>query len=239
MKLEGRNAVAEALNAGRNIDKILAQNSADVKNLTREAVKMGIKVQYVDKHVLDEQSVTKKHQGIIAFASDYKYSTVEDIVNYAKAKKEDLLVLILDGVEDPHNLGSILRVAECAGAHGVIIPKNRAVPVNETAVKVSAGASERVKVAKVTNLNSTITELKKIGVFVYSADMDGEVMYKTNLKGNIAIVVGGEGTGVSALTRKNSDAIISIPMFGKINSLNASVSAGIVLYEAVRQRIKE
>ena len=236
MKIEGKNAVREAILSGKTIEKVMIQNGADSKDIHSLAKEHGVKVQFVHKQVLDELSITKKHQGIIALATDFNYSTISDILNLAKSKNEDAFILLLDGVEDPHNLGSVLRVAECAGVHGVIIPKDRAVGVTETVVKVSSGATERVKVAKVTNLNRAIEELKEKGVFVFAADMDGEQMYKTNLTGNIGIVIGSEGFGVSALTRKKVDGIISIPMFGKINSLNASVSAGVVVYEAVRQR---
>ena len=236
MKIEGKNAVRECIYANKTIEKVLVQNGSDNKELVSLAKERGIKVQFVNKSALDDFSATKKHQGIIAIATDFKYSSIEDILALAKNKNEDAFILILDGVEDPHNLGSVLRVAECAGVHGVIIPKDRAVGVTETVVKVSAGATERVKIAKVTNLNRAIEELKAKNIFVYCADMDGAPMTKTNLTGNIALVVGSEGFGVSKLTRKLADGIISIPMFGKINSLNASVSAGIVVYEAIRQR---
>ena len=238
MKIEGKNAVRECINSNKTIDKILFQNGSQNRELMQLAKERGVKVQFVNKSALDDFSVTKKHQGVIAITSDFKYSSVEDILNLAKAKNEDAFILILDGVEDPHNLGSVLRVAECAGVHGIIIPKDRAVGVTETVVKVSAGASERVKIAKVTNLNRAIEDLKQKNIFVYCADMDGAPMTKTDLTGNIAIVVGSEGFGVSKLTRKLADGIISIPMFGQINSLNASVSAGIVVYEAIRQRNK-
>lgn len=236
MKIEGKNAVRECIYANKTIEKILVQNGSDNKELVSLAKERGVKIQFVNKSAIDDFSATKKHQGIIAIATDFKYSTVDEILKIAKDKNEDAFILILDGVEDPHNLGSVLRVAECAGVHGVIIPKDRAVGVTETVVKVSAGATERVKIAKVINLNRTIEELKSKNIFVYCADMDGEPMTKTNLTGNIALVVGSEGFGVSKLTRKLADGIISIPMFGKINSLNASVSAGIVVYEAIRQR---
>lgn len=238
MKIEGKNAVRECIYANKTIEKILIQNGSENKELINLAKEHGIKVQFVNKTAIDEFSVTKKHQGVIAITTEFKYCTVEDILTFAKSRNEDAFILILDGVEDPHNLGSVLRVAECAGVHGIIIPKDRAVGVTETVVKVSAGASERVKIAKVTNLNRTIEELKAKNIFVYCADMDGEPMTKTNLTGNIALVIGSEGFGVSKLTRKLADGIISIPMFGKINSLNASVSAGIVVYEAIRQRKK-
>lgn len=236
MKYEGRNAVKELLESGKNVDKILVQNSADVGEIVKQARNLGIKVQFVEKRALDEQSETRKHQGIIGFASDFAYSSVEEIVALAKKKGEHLLVLLLDGIEDPHNLGSILRAAECSGAHGVIIPKNRAVSVTETVIRVSSGASEHIKVARVTNINQTIEELKKRGVFIFATEMKGGVMYDTDLTGDVGIVIGSEGSGVSTLAKKLSDGIISIPMLGKINSLNASVSTGIVLFEVVRQR---
>lgn len=236
MKIEGKNAVREAILSKKTIEKVMIQNGIDAKDILNLAKENGIKVQFAGKQVLDDLSITKKHQGIIAISTAFVYSSVDDILNLAKNKNEDAFIILLDGVEDPHNLGSVLRVAECAGVHGVIIPKDRAVGVTETVVKVSAGASERVKIAKVTNLNRTIDELKEKGVFIYAADMDGETMYRTNLTGNIGLIIGSEGFGVSSLTRKKADGIVSIPMFGKINSLNASVSAGIVVYEAVRQR---
>lgn len=238
MKYEGKNACREALRTEKTVDKLMVQNGIEDREIVELAKKRGVKIQFCNKQVLDEQSATKKHQGVILFTSDFVYSSVEEIVSDANKKGEDLLILILDGIEDPHNLGSILRVAECSGVHGVIIPKHRAVSVNETVAKVSAGAVSRVKVARVTNINDEIKRLKEQGVFVFVADMDGESMYRTNLTGNIAIVVGSEGFGVSELTRKLADGIISIPMFGKINSLNASVSAGIVTYEVVRQRMQ-
>ena len=236
MKFEGKNACREALRTQKTIDTLLVQNGIEDKEIIELAKQRGVKIQYCNRQVMDEQSVTKKHQGVILFASDFEYSSIEEIVESTKAKGEDLLILILDGIEDPHNLGSIIRVAECAGVSGVIIPKHRAVCVNETVTKVSAGAVSRVKVARVTNINDEIKKLKERGVFVFVADMDGEEMYNANLKGDIGIVVGSEGFGVSELTRKIADGIISIPMYGKINSLNASVSAGIVTYEAIRQR---
>ena len=236
MKIEGKNACREALLTETTIDKMLVQNGVECGELIALAKKRNVKIQYANKQVLDEQSATKKHQGVILYTSDFVYSSVDDIVKSTKDKNENLLLLILDGIEDPHNLGSILRVAECAGVSGVIIPKHRAVSVNETVAKVSAGAISRVKVARVTNINDEIKKLKEEGVFVFVADMDGSEMYKTNLTGDIALVIGSEGFGVSTLTKKLSDGVVSIPMFGHINSLNASVSAGIVVYEAVRQR---
>ncbi len=239
MKIEGRNAVSEAIKAGITIDKILFSNSCfdkafnDCVNLAKNKK---IKFQMVSNDVLNKESVTKKHQGVLAYAVDYKYSTVEDILNVAKQKNEEPFILILDGIEDPHNLGSIIRVCDCLGVHGVIIGKNRACTVNETVIKVSAGATSYVKVAKVTNINNCIETLKKQGVWVYACELGGSDLTKADLKGSVAIVIGSEGFGVSALTKKLCDGVVTIPMKGKVNSLNASVATGIVLYEVMKQR---
>lgn len=240
MKAEGKNPVRELLNSGATIEKISVENGskdAEVRSLVQIARDKGIKVDYVDRRGFEKVSETGHHQGIIAFYTEFKYAELGDVIKKAKAENKDLLFVILDEVLDPHNLGSVIRVAECAGATGVIIPSRRSASVNETVIRTSAGATAYVPVIKVSNLNQTIEELKKQNVWVYAADMDGSPMTKTNLKGDIALVIGGEGSGVHVLTRKNCDGIISIPMFGKVNSLNASVSAGIVLYEAVRQRM--
>ena len=240
MKAEGKNPVRELLNSGATIEKISVENGSrdnEVRALVQIARDKGVKVDYVDKRGLDKVSETGHHQGIIAFYTEFKYANLNDVISQAKADGKDLLFVILDEVLDPHNLGSVIRVAECAGATGVIIPARRSATVNETVIRTSAGATAYMPVIKVSNLNQTIEELKRQNVWVYAADMDGSPMGKTNLKGDIALVIGGEGSGVHALTRKNCDGIISIPMFGKVNSLNASVSAGIVLYEAVRQRM--
>ena len=197
----------------------------------------GLKVEFVDKRGLDKVSETGHHQGIIAIYSEFKYADLDEVIAKTKAQGKDIMFIVLDEVLDPHNLGSVIRVAECAGATGVIIPSRRSATVNETVVRTSAGATAYMPVIKVSNLNQAIEEMKKQNIWVYAADMDGEQMYKTNLKGDIALVVGGEGTGVRDLTKKLCDGVISIPMYGKVNSLNASVSAGIVLYEAVRQRV--
>ena len=196
-----------------------------------------MKVEFADRRALDKLSETGHHQGVIAIYSDFKYADLKQTIRQAREKNKDILFVILDEVLDPHNLGSVIRVAECAGATGVIIPNRRSATVNETVVRTSAGATAYMPVIKVTNLNQAIEEMKEENIWVHAADMDGADMYKTNLKGDIAFVIGGEGTGVKQLTRKLCDGIISIPMFGKVNSLNASVSAGIVLYEAVRQRM--
>lgn len=240
MKIEGKNPVKELLNSGSTIEKVMIANGttdAEVRALQKLAREKGVKVEFADKRALDKLSETGHHQGVIAIYSDFEYANLDDVITHEKAKGKDLLFVILDEVLDPHNLGSVIRVAECAGASGVIIPNRRSATVNETVVRTSAGATAYMPVIKVSNLNQTIEELKKQNVWVYAADMDGEVMHKTNLKGDIALVVGGEGTGVRSLTKKLCDGVVAIPMFGKVNSLNASVSAGIVLYEAVRQRI--
>lgn len=239
MIIEGKNAVYEALKSETTIEKLYIEKGNFAKELNRIiaiAREQGIKISFEKSETLEKLSPSGRHQGVIATTTEYKYFELEDIVEEAKAKGEDMLFIILDGVEDPHNLGAIIRVADCAGATGVIVPKHRGVGVTDTVVKVSAGASAHVKVAKVTNTNDAIRYLKDQGVFVFAADMDGESIYRTNLTGNIALVIGGEGSGVHSLTRKLSDGIVSLPLFGKVNSLNASVATGIVVYEAIRQR---
>ena len=240
MKIEGKNPVNEILKSGSTIEKVMIADGItdpEVRAIQKIAREKGIKVEFADRRALDKLSETGHHQGVIAIYSDFEYADLRDVISAAKSKGEDLLFIILDEVLDPHNLGSVIRVAECAGATGVIIPNRRSATVNETVVRTSAGATAYVPVIKVSNLNQAIEELKKQNVWVYAADMDGEIMHKTNLKGDIALVVGGEGTGVKQLTKKLCDGVVAIPMFGRVNSLNASVSAGIVLYEAVRQRM--
>lgn len=240
MKIEGKNPVKELLNSDVTIEKIMiADGTSDqeVRALQKQARERGVKVEFVDKRGLDKVSETGHHQGVIAIYSEFKYADLDETISKARAAGKDIMFVVLDEVLDPHNLGSVIRVAECAGATGVVIPNRRSATVNETVVRTSAGATAYMPVIKVSNLNQAIEEMKKQNIWVYAADMDGEQMHKTNLKGDIALVVGGEGTGVKPLTKKLCDGVISIPMFGKVNSLNASVSAGIVLYEAVRQRI--
>lgn len=237
MQIEGKNAVREALRAGSTIDKLMVlkgSSDRDSSSVISLAKQKDVKVVFVDKSVLDKESITGRHQGMIATTSDFEYSTLEEITDC-----DNPLVVILDGVEDPHNLGSIIRVAECAGASGIVIGKHRSCQVNETVVRVSAGATQHVKVAKVTNINYAIDFLKEKGIWVYCADMDGESIYKTDFTGPCGIVIGGEGDGVHQATRKLCDGIVSLPMFGKVNSLNASVAAGIALYEVVRQRVNK
>lgn len=237
MIIEGKNPVKEALRGEISVTKIFVQKGLhDTKDVIDLAKSKKIRIEIVDKPVLDKMSLGGRHQGLIATADEYKYCEVKDIVSYARDKGEDLLMLVLDGVEDPHNLGSIIRVAECAGVHGIVIPKHRAVSVNETVAKVSAGAVSYVKIARVTNINDTLRELNDEFVNTVCADMDGDSMYGGNLTGDLALVIGGEGSGVKPLTRKLCSRAVSIPQFGKVNSLNASVACGVMVYEAIRQR---
>ncbi|MBQ3220761.1 MAG: 23S rRNA (guanosine(2251)-2'-O)-methyltransferase RlmB [Clostridia bacterium] len=239
MKTEGRNAVLELLKTGKNIDKLLiekgAQGSASV--IFAQARKRNIRVQFVDKQVLDKESVTKKHQGVIAFTTDYEYFDLEDIIAEKKSEKGGFIVLC-DGIEDVHNLGSILRVAECAGADGVVIPKSGSASVTESVIRISAGAAEHIKVAKVPNLNQAVETLQKSGYWVYALEAGGEDIYEEKFEGNIALVVGGEDSGVKRLTKEKCDKVLSIPLQGKVNSLNASVALGIAAYEVVRNRCR-
>lgn len=238
--IEGRNPVIEAIRAGKPIDKLFVLdgcNDGPIMTIKREAKKNDIFVKYVAKERLDQLSETGKHQGVIAYAAAYEYSEIEDIFALAKEKNEDPFVFILDNIEDPHNLGAIIRTANLSGAHGVIIPKNRAVGLTATVARTSAGALNYTPVVKVTNISKTIEELKKQGLWFVCADMDGETMYNLNLTGPIGLVIGNEGDGVSRLVKENCDMIAAIPMKGDIDSLNASVATGVLAYEIVRQRI--
>ena len=237
MIIVGKNPVKEALKSETTITKIYIQKGIhDMESIVSIARDRKIRIDFTDKNYLDKMTENGKHQGLIAIAEEFKYSTIEEIKKHAKQKGESLFLLVLDGVEDPHNLGSILRVAECSGVHGVIIPKHRACTVTDTAVKVSAGASNYVKVCMVTNINDTLRQLRDDFVNVFCADMNGTSMCDLNMTGDVAMVIGGEGSGVKPLTRKLCDGVASIDMFGEINSLNASVACGIVVYEIVRQR---
>ena len=241
LTIEGRNAVLEAFRSGKTIDKLFVLDGCQdgpVKTITREARKQATIINYVAKERLDQLSETGKHQGVIAFAAAYKYAEVEDILELAREKGEPPFLFILDGIEDPHNLGAIIRTANQAGAHGVIIPKRRAVGLTSTVAKTSAGAINYTPVAKVTNISATIEELKEKGLWFVCADMGGELMYRMNLKGPIGLVIGSEGDGVSRLVKEKCDYIASIPMKGDIDSLNASVAAGVLAYEIVRQRME-
>ena len=238
--IEGRNAVLEAFRAGRPIDKLFVQDGCKdgpVQTIVREARKHDTVIQFVARERLDQMSDTGKHQGVIAYAAAYEYAEVEDILKLAEEKGEPPFIFLLDGIEDPHNLGAIIRTANLAGAHGVIIPKHRASGLTATVARTSAGALNYTPVARVTNLANTIEDLKKRGLWFVCADMGGELMYKLNLKGPIGLVIGNEGNGVGKLVREKCDMIASIPMKGDIDSLNASVAVGVLAYEIVRQRM--
>ncbi len=238
--IEGRNAVIEAYRSGKPIDKLFILDGCQdgpIMTIKREAKKTGTLVKYVTKERLDQMSDTGKHQGVIAQAAAYTYAEVEDILDAAKEKGEPPFVFLLDNIEDPHNLGAIIRTANLAGAHGVIIPKDRAVGLTAVVARTSAGALNYTPVARVTNLARTIEDLKKEGLWFVCADMGGTVMYDLNLKGPIGVVIGNEGAGVGKLVKEKCDMVASIPMKGDIDSLNASVAAGVLAYEIVRQRL--
>ena len=240
LKIEGRNAVLEAFRSGKPIDKLFVLDGCmdgPVRTILREAKKHDTVVNYVERERLDQLSETKKHQGVIAMAAAYEYATVEEILAKAEEKGEPPFVILLDGIEDPHNLGAIIRTANLAGAHGVIIPKRRAVGLTAIVAKTSAGALNYTPVAKVTNLKQTMEELKEKGIWFVGADMVGETMYDLDLKGPIGLVIGSEGEGISKLVKEHCDFIASIPMKGEIDSLNASVAAGVLAFEIVRQRM--
>lgn len=240
LTIEGRNAVMEAFRSGKTIDKLFVlKNCQDgpVNSILREARKRDVIVSFVAKERLDQMSKTGKHQGVIASAAAYEYAEVEDILNLAREKGEPPFIFLLDNIEDPHNLGAIIRTANLAGAHGVIIPKRHAVGLTATVAKTSAGALNYTPVAKVTNLGATMEELKKEGLWFVCADMGGTTMYDLNLTGPIGLVIGNEGEGVGRLVKEKCDYVASIPMKGNIDSLNASVAAGVLAYEIVRQRM--
>lgn len=241
LTIEGRNAVLEAFRSGKTIDKLFVLDGCHdgpVQSITREARKQDTIITYVAKERLDQMSDTGKHQGVIAYAAAYKYAEIEDILELARQKGEPPFIFLLDGIEDPHNLGAIIRTANLAGAHGVIIPKRRAAGLTATVARTSAGALNYTPVAKVTNLAATIEDLKKQGLWFVCADMGGELMYRLDLKGPIGLVVGNEGDGVGKLVREKCDMTAAIPMKGDIDSLNASVAAGVLAYEIVRQRLQ-
>lgn len=238
MKIEGKNAVAELIKTDKTIDKILVQNGMrddGSRKLVNDAVKRGIKIQYVDKAILDKETETRRHQGFIAFVSDYRYADFDNLLENVK-DKDDAFLVVLDGVEDPHNLGSIIRVVECAGADGLIIGKRRSAQVNETVMRISEGSANHLKIARVTNINASIDKIKEAGLWTYACELGGSDIYKSDLRGKLCLVIGGEDTGVNRLTKEKCDAIVTIPMFGKVNSLNASVACGVAVFEAVRQR---
>ncbi|MGN0436228.1 MAG: 23S rRNA (guanosine(2251)-2'-O)-methyltransferase RlmB [Wujia sp.] len=237
--IEGRNAVLEAFRSGKTIDKLYIQDGlrdGTISSILRDAKKRDVIVNFISKDRLDEMSRDRKHQGVMAITAAYEYATIDDIFAKASEKGEPPFIFILDEIEDPHNLGAIIRTANLCGAHGVIIPKRRAAGLTSTVVKASAGAINYTPVAKVTNIAKTIEELKERGMWFACADMDGEVMYNCNLTGSMGLVIGNEGNGVSRLVKEKCDYIVSIPMKGDIDSLNASVAAGVLAYEVVRQR---
>lgn len=241
LTIEGRNAVLEAFRSGKTIDKVFIQDGCHdgpVQTIAREARKQDTIITYVPKERLDQMSRTGKHQGVIAQGAVYHYAQVEDILEAAREKGEPPFIFLLDGIEDPHNLGAIIRTANLAGAHGVIIPKRRAAGLTAVVAKASAGAIYHTSVAKVNNIKTVMEELKKEGLWFACADMDGQVMYDLDLTGPIGLVIGNEGNGVSRLVKETCDMTASIPMKGDIDSLNASVAAGVLAYEVVRQRMK-
>lgn len=242
LKIEGRNEVLEALRAGRTIDKLYVQeniNDGPIRTILSKAKEAGCVVSFISKEKMNEMSETHRHQGVIACAAAFPYVEIDDMLARAEEKGEKPFLVILDGIEDPHNLGAIIRTAEVAGAHGVIIPKRRSSGLTATVMKASAGALNYMPVAKVTNLSRTIEELKEKGLWFVCADMDGESMYQIDMTGPICLIVGSEGEGVSRLVKENCDYVAKVPMKGEIESLNASVAAGVLMYETVRQRLQK
>lgn len=239
-QVEGRNPIIEVLKSGREIDKIFVasgSNQGSVKKIVAMAKEKGIVVQFVNRKKLDLMTTTDNHQGVIALVSAHKYKSLNDILELAQKRDEPPFVIILDEIEDPHNLGAIMRTAECAGVHGIIIPKRRSVGLTSVVAKTSAGAIEYIPVARVTNISATIEELKEKGLWIYGADMSGdEYYYEKDLKGAIGIVIGNEGKGISRIVKEKCDFLVKIPMKGKVSSLNASVAASIITYEVLRQR---
>jgi len=236
----GRNPVLELFKTDEQIDKLYilkGENKGSIIKIINQAKERNIIIQYVEKEKLDYLANGLAHQGVVALVTGYKYSEISEILEYAKEKKEDPFVVILDCIEDTHNLGAIIRTAECAGVHGIIIPKRRAATINETVLKTSAGAALYMRVAKVTNISTAIDELKKQGLWIYGADMTGEnLYYKSNLKGPIGLVIGAEGKGISRLVKEKCDGLVKIPIKGNIESLNASAAAAVLIYEVERQR---
>ena len=238
MKVEGKNAVLELFRSNTQIDKILIEQTAknSLFDIISKAQKQRVKLLYLPKEALDRESTVKNHQGVIAFVSGYEYCDLDDIINDAKQKQQQPFILLCDGIEDPHNLGSLIRTCECAGVHGIVLPKNRSCQINETVIKVSTGACFNIKIARVTNLNDCIRKLKEKQIWVFGLEANGTEIYKTDLTMPVALVVGSEGFGMSELSKKLCDGILSLPMYGKVNSLNASIAGAIAVYEAVRQR---
>ncbi|GAA0233350.1 23S rRNA (guanosine(2251)-2'-O)-methyltransferase RlmB [Metaclostridioides mangenotii] len=238
--VEGRNPVIEAIKNNREIDKIMIANSAkegSIKKIIGMAKEKNLVIQYVEKQKLDEIGESHAHQGVIAQVSEYKYADLDEVLEDVKSKDEDPFFIILDEINDPHNLGSIIRTADAVGAHGVIIPKRRSVHITPVVIKASAGAIEYVPVCKVTNIVNTIKKLKDEGLWIAAVDMDGDVFYEQNMKGPLGLVIGSEGYGISRLVKENCDFKVKMPMVGNVTSLNASVAGSIVLYEVLKQRL--
>lgn len=238
--ITGRNAVSEALKAGREIEKIIAikQGEGSIRQIIAQAKDKKIPIHFMDRKGLDRVAGSTNHQGVVAYVGEFKYSTVDDILEIARKRNEEPFIIILDNLEDPHNLGAIMRTADCTGVHGIIIPKRRSVTVTDTVAKASAGAVEHIKIAKVTNISKTIEELQAQGVWIAACDM-GEVMYyEQNLTGSIAVVIGSEGKGISKLVKSKCDFVVSMPMVGHITSLNASNAGAIIMYEILKQRLQ-
>ncbi|MCD8200682.1 MAG: 23S rRNA (guanosine(2251)-2'-O)-methyltransferase RlmB, partial [Clostridia bacterium] len=235
MITEGRNAVLELIKSGKDLDKIYMEKNptGSLGRIFAEARRAGVRVQFVDKAVLDKYSEDGRHQGVIAFGGNFEYADIYDIIG---DKKDSGLVILCDGIEDVHNLGSIIRVAECVGADGVVIPSGRSASVTEAVVRISAGAANHVKVARCASVNKAIEILKKYGYWVYALEADGQSIYDTEISGSVALVIGGEDSGVRRLTREMSDFVVSLPLYGQVNSLNASVALGVAAYEVVRRR---
>lgn len=241
MVVFGKNPVREALKSETTVEKLLVEKGnfdSSINTLISLAKNSGVFVSFVDKAFLDKTAEGNRHQGVIAITTEFSYCEVDDIIERAKSRNENLLIVLLDGITDPHNLGAIMRSAECFGAHGIVIPRHRACGVNSTVLKVSSGAAEHILVAKVTNINDTIRQLKEQNVWVYATDFDGETLFSAKLDSDLAIVIGNEGEGIKRLTKELCDSTVTIPQFGRVDSLNASVATGVVLYECARQRKK-
>lgn len=239
MKIQGRNAVLELLKTGKNIDKILIEKNpqGSLNAIFAEARKKNIRVQFVDRKALDRESEDKRHQGVMAFSTDFEYASLDDILGATEGN--DGLIIVCDGIEDVHNLGSVIRVAECAGAKGVIIPSNNSACVTEAVIRISAGAAQHMPVVKVNSLTHAVDILKKSGYWLYALEADGQSVYDTNLNGNVALVIGGEDSGVRRIIKEKCDFTVSLPLKGKVNSLNASVALGIAAYEVLRRRLEK
>ncbi len=238
MKIIGKNAVAELIKTDKTVDKILVQNGLrddESRNLVRNAKNRGCKVQFAEKAVLDKECESKRHQGFIAFTSDFTYTDFDELIGLVSGNENAFLV-VADGIEDPHNLGSIIRVCECAGVNGLVIGKHRSAQVTDSVMRISEGSANHLKISRVVNINSAIDKIKDAGLWTYALELGGSDIYKTDLKGKICLVIGGEDTGVNKLTKQKCDGVITIPMSGKVNSLNASVALGVGVFEAVRQR---